>query len=101
MFPYPSESPDMKLLRVKNSMNVNITPKEFQIIQLAHFLNTHPWLAFLFAAVAIWTICWKGTALWKAARNNSPAWFVVLLIVNTLGILEIIYIFFFSKKEGK
>lgn len=34
----------------------------------------------------------KGLALWRAARNNSKAWFVVLLLVNTLGLLEILYI---------
>ena len=45
----------------------------------------------------IWTLPWKGYALWKAARNKSPWWFVILLIVNTAGILEILYIFIFSK----
>jgi methionyl-tRNA synthetase len=62
----------------------------------ATFLATHPWVIIL---AAIWTIPWKGVALWRAARKESTAWFVVLLIVNTLGILEIIYIFAFSKKE--
>lgn len=51
--------------------------------------------------LAVWSIIWKGIALWKAARNNSTAWFVVMLIVNTVGILEIIYVFFFSKKSEK
>ena len=59
------------------------------------FLNTYPWII---AIVILWTIPWKGVALWRAARNQSVAWFVVLLIINTLGILEIIYIFAFSKK---
>lgn len=48
---------------------------------------------------AIWTIPWKGVALWKAARNGHKVWFVALLILNTLAILEIIYIFAFSKKK--
>jgi len=48
---------------------------------------------------ALWTIPWKGVALWKAARRGEKVWFVVLLLVNTLAILEILYIFFFSKKE--
>lgn len=43
--------------------------------------------------LAIWTIPWKGYALWLAARNNQPWWFVILLVVNTVAILEIIYIF--------
>lgn len=52
-------------------------------------------------AIALWTIPWKGVALWKAARNGQKAWFVVILIINTVAILEILYIFFFAKrKEG-
>jgi len=50
--------------------------------------------------VAIWTLFWKGLALWKAARSGSKWWFVVLLLVNTLGILEILYIYIFSNKGG-
>jgi predicted membrane protein len=43
-----------------------------------------------------WSFIWKGIALWKSARNTSYIWFIVLLLVNTLGILEILYIFVFS-----
>jgi hypothetical protein len=65
--------------------------------QLASYLSTHIWVIVL---IAIWTIPWKGVALWKAARNSSLAWFIVLLVINTLGILEIIYIFAISRKKG-
>lgn len=44
------------------------------------------------ALLFIWIIVLKGLALWRSAKNNSPVWFVVLLIVNTLGILELIYL---------
>lgn len=47
----------------------------------------------------LWTVPWKGVALWKSARNNQPVWFIVMLLVNTLAILEILYIFFFQRKE--
>ena len=57
-------------------------------------------LTFLFVVLTVWSLIWKGIALWKAAQDGSKPWFVVLLIVNTVGILEIIYIFFFSKKKG-
>lgn len=50
-------------------------------------------------AIVLWTIPWKGVALWRAARNNQKAWFVAMLILNTIAVLEIIYIFFFSKKK--
>lgn len=53
----------------------------------------------ILALVVIWTIVWKGWALWRAARNGSSVWFVVLLLVNTLGILEILYLFVFGKKN--
>jgi len=53
----------------------------------------------LFLVLAVWSIIWKGIALWKAARNTSKVWFIVMLVLNTVGILEIIYIFFFSKKK--
>lgn len=48
---------------------------------------------------AIWSLIWKGQALWRAARQNSAGWFVALLLINTLGLLEILYLFVFSKKE--
>lgn len=53
---------------------------------------------FLFLILA-WTLPWKGVALWKAANNRQKGWFIALLIVNTLAILEIIYIFHFAKKK--
>jgi hypothetical protein len=63
---------------------------------MADFILQNPWVVLL---AVLWTIPWKGVALWKAARNSHTAWFVVLLVVNTLAILEIIYIFAFSKKK--
>jgi len=52
------------------------------------------WLIFI--AVG-WSLFWKAIALWKSARSNHIIWFVAFLIVHTLGILEILYIFLFSK----
>jgi hypothetical protein len=49
--------------------------------------------------VVVWTFVWKGLALWKAARSGSKPWFIVLLIVNTVGILEILYLYVFSRKS--
>ena len=50
--------------------------------------------------LGIWEIIWKGIALWKAGRNNHLIWFLCILIINTAGILPIIYIFAFSKKKA-
>ena len=76
-----------------------MTPKEQQLISIAHYFNTHPWAVALLTVLLIWTLVWKGIALWKAAKNSQTAWYVILLAVNTLGILEIVYIFFFSKNK--
>jgi len=46
-----------------------------------------------------WSIAWKGVALWNATKNNQKNWFIVILIVNTIGILEIIYLFGFARKR--
>jgi hypothetical protein len=53
-----------------------------------------------FFPVLVWTIAWKGIALWKSARSGEKWWFVALFIINTVGILEIAYIFYFAKKKG-
>ena len=53
----------------------------------------------LIVIVSIWDVVWKGIALWRAARNGHQVWFIFLLIVNSVGILPIIYILFFSKKK--
>lgn len=50
-------------------------------------------------SLLVWSFAWKGIALWKAARLSHKGWFVALLIVNTIGILEIAYIFLVAKKE--
>ena len=48
-----------------------------------------------------WTLIWKGIALWHSARNKQKGWFIVLLIVSTVGILEIIYLIFFKTSERR
>lgn len=53
---------------------------------------------FFVVAIVIWSVIWKGIALWKSARNNHSGWFIVFLLINTMGILEILYIYIFSKK---
>ncbi|MEX2028348.1 MAG: DUF5652 family protein [Candidatus Curtissbacteria bacterium] len=47
----------------------------------------------------IWSTAWKGLALWRAAANKEQYWFVAMLIINTMGILEIVYLFRFAKKR--
>lgn len=44
-----------------------------------------------------WSLVWKGFALWRAGRKNHVMWFILIFILNTAGILEILYLFVFSK----
>jgi hypothetical protein len=64
-----------------------------ELASLAIIAN--PWIIYLL----VWTLICKGLALWKAARNNSKTWFVVLLVVNTLGILDLLYYFVIGKRN--
>ncbi len=65
---------------------------------MEQFLIENPWVIWL---AIVWTIPWKGVALWRAAKLNHKWWFIALLIVNTLAVLEILYIFIFSKIKKK
>ena len=51
----------------------------------------------LAVVVVFWSIFWKGLALWHAARKGQQWWFMIFLVVNTLGVLEIIYLFGVAK----
>lgn len=53
----------------------------------------------VFIILMFWSLVWKGIALWQAAQNSAKAWFIALLIVNTVGILEMIYIFIISRNK--
>jgi len=50
-------------------------------------------------ALLAWSFVWKGLALWRAGRSDQPIWFIAILLINTAGILEIIYLLFFAKKR--
>ncbi len=70
----------------------------FVLINIVKFVESNIYLGILFL---LWSFYWKGRALWKAARENSMKWFIALLIINTLGILEILYIFVFGREKKK
>lgn len=52
-------------------------------------------------ALSLWTIPWKAWALWLAARRGEKIWFGALFLLNTLAILEIIYIFGIAKRRDQ
>lgn len=53
----------------------------------------------IFYLIIVWSLTWKGIALWHAGGSKQLAWFIVLLVVNTVGILEIIYFLFFRRSK--
>ena len=53
------------------------------------------------AVLLVWSTVWKGIALWMAARRGQSGWYVVLLIVNTVGILEMIYVFLVAPRHAE
>jgi hypothetical protein len=53
----------------------------------------------VFLLLLAWTFFWKGLALWHSAKRGDTWWFIALLFINTLGILEIIYLFAVAKKH--
>lgn len=65
------------------------------IQNVQNFFSEHPVLAFV---IMIWTVAWKGFALWRSAQLSHKKWFVIILVLNTLGILDIIYLYFVAKK---
>jgi len=51
--------------------------------------------------ILIWSLVWTAIALWKSARHKQLYWFIAMLVLNTAGILPIVYIVFFQKKKKK
>jgi hypothetical protein len=54
----------------------------------------------LFLLLAVWALFWKGLALWHSSRKGEQWWFIALLVLNTFGILEIIYLFAVAKMRA-
>ncbi len=68
---------------------------------LADQLEIGMGMLWLFMVIMVWSAVWKLLALWKSARKGHLAWFIILGLVNLVGILEILYIFIFSELKYK
>lgn len=55
-----------------------------------------PWIILL----AVWELIWKMFALWKSARNNHKYWFVGIALLNTLGLLPILYLLKYKNQKN-
>lgn len=74
----------------------------FDPFMMPRALSLYMGVSILVISLAIvWTAIWKGIALWKSAKHGQMVWFIVMLITSTLGILDIIYILFFQRKERR
>jgi hypothetical protein len=64
-------------------------------ITIYEFITT-PWIIL----VLFFELVMKGFALWKCGRNNQPIWYIAILIINSAGILPLIYLLAFQKKHA-
>ena len=63
-------------------------------------ISSYSWIIPLIVILAIWEGVWKLIALWRSAQNKHLAWFIIIAIFNTLGILPIIYILLNKKQKS-
>jgi len=57
------------------------------------------WVIIIFASLILWDTIWRGFALWTAAKYQQKGWFIALLLINSIGILPIIYLLAFKPKR--
>ncbi len=70
--------------------------------ELSEALATNDIAIFAIAViVGLIILLFKGLALWQSARHSQKWWFIALLILNTVGILPLIYLFFFRPDRKK
>tara|TARA_Y100000034_G_scaffold135595_1_gene208187 strand:- start:997 stop:1227 length:231 start_codon:yes stop_codon:yes gene_type:complete len=55
----------------------------------------------LFLVAMIWDLIWRCFGVWKSTKNNQPIWSILFVLLQTMGILPILYIFIFSKMKKK
>jgi hypothetical protein len=67
---------------------------------MEQLMNQNPWLGWLLILLLLWSLPWKAMALWRAAKRDQKIWFVIFIIFNTIGILEILYLFIFGKEKN-
>ena len=67
--------------------------------QIQQFILDNNQNLFFTVPLLVWTLTLKGLALYKAAKKEDKIWFAIILVFNFLGLLEILYLFVFSKKN--
>ena len=62
---------------------------------IENWFTSHPLLGI---ALVLWALVWKGLALWKAAELQQKYWFGIMLVLNTVGLLEIFYLLVIARR---
>ncbi len=58
---------------------------------LASTYNIQAFTGFI-VLISIIDLALKGWGMWRAGRMNKKAWFIAILIINSVGILPIIFL---------
>ncbi len=73
---------------------------DYHSIQYGMGMGAPTWIpavGLVLVILVLWGVFWKGLALWHSAQRKEPWWFAIMLVVNTVGVLEIIYLFGVAK----
>jgi len=57
------------------------------------------WALFGLLVLTLWTLVWEGLGLWHAAQHKQRNWFIAILVLNTLGLLPIVYLIWFRPRR--
>ena len=55
------------------------------------------WLLALF----VWDLFWRAIALWRAAQRKDQLWFIIMVIINSAGVIPILYLLLTESKGKK
>lgn len=61
-------------------------------------IHQFAWFLPVIICIMLWETIWKIIAMWRSARNKHLAWFICIAVINTVGILPIIYLLTHRKK---
>jgi hypothetical protein len=89
------------ILNLNFQMELIQCQKEWQAVEFVRimvFRRSREFVRWVVYAFIAWSLAWKAVALWKSARLSHKVWFGIMLVANTVGILEIIYIFAIARK---